>query len=189
MKTYISILRGINVSGQKLLKMDALKKMYESLDFKNITSYVQSGNVIFKTNSTPTKELAELITTQLKTDFGFDIPVLVLEVKTLERIIALNPFTKASIENISALHVTFLADPPISLNQELIKAKQQPNEEIEFTTEAIYLYCPDGYGKTKLTTNFLEAKCKVNATTRNWKTTKELLRLAQYEEDNSDFNS
>ena len=159
--------------------MDALKKMYEHLNFENIQTYVQSGNVIFSLNENDPKKLEKTISSQIKTDFGFEVPVIVFNVETLETIIENNPFAKDKLKDIPFLHVTFLADNPIQVDKESIKEKKQENEEIEFTSKAIYLYCPNGYGKTKLNNNFLETKLKVTATTRNWKTTNELLKLAK----------
>lgn len=178
MTTYISILRGINVSGQKLIKMDALKTMYESLNFKDIQTYVQSGNVVFSAKENNPKVLEKIISSEIESAFGFDVPVIVLNITTLKSIIDKNPFTKDKQKDVSFLHVTFLADPPKTFDKESIAHKKQINEEIEFTPNAIYLYCPNGYGKTKLNNNFLESKLNVNATTRNWKTTNELLKLA-----------
>jgi len=178
MHTYISILRGINVSGQKLIKMDALKSMYTNLHFENVKTYVQSGNVIFRAKNNDPKILERSISSQIKADWGFEVPVIVLDAVSLKTIIEDNPLAKDSLKDASFLHITFLSDPPAKFDKESILAKRQPNEEIVFTSKAIYLYCPNGYGKTKLNNNFLESKLKVTATTRNWKTTNELLKLA-----------
>jgi uncharacterized protein (DUF1697 family) len=179
MNLYISILRGINVSGQKLIKMDILKQMYENLNFENVRTYVQSGNVIFLSKQNDPKKLENIISSQIKSDFGLDVPVIVFNVETLESIIENNPFIKDKSKDISFLHVTFLADRPTHIDKNSLKEKQQENEEIEFTNQAVYLYCPNGYGKTKLNNNFLETKLKVTSTTRNWKTTNELLKIAK----------
>lgn len=178
MTTYISILRGINVNGQKLVKMNTLKHMYENLNFENVQTYVQSGNVIFSSKQNDPETLEKTISSQIKTDFGFEVPVIVFNVETLKTIIENNPFAKHKLKDISFLHVTFLAENPTQIDKESIIEKKLSNEEIEFTSKAIYLYCPNGYGKTKLSNNFLETKLKVTATTRNWKTTNELLKLA-----------
>lgn len=178
MTTYISILRGINVSGQKLIKMDSLKKMYAKLNFENIQTYVQSGNVVFSANNRETKELEKIISSKIETEFGFDVPVIVINVKTLETIIENNPFTNDSQKDKAFLHITFLAEVPNGIDKESIFEKKETDEAIAFAPNAIYLYCPNGYGKTKLNNNFLEKKLKVKATTRNWKTTTELLKLA-----------
>lgn len=179
MTTYISILRGINVSGKKLIKMEALRDMYGALHFQNITSYVQSGNVVFATKNTETAILAEKISTQIKSTFGFDVPVIVMTIGQFNDVIANNMLAKDLQKDASFLHVTFLASAPKPFDSKLIEDKLQSGEEIRFSDQAVYLYCPYGYGKTKLTNNFLVSKLKVGATTRNWKTTNELLKIAQ----------
>ena len=179
MTTYISILRGINVSGQKLVKMDVLRKAYENLGFRNVATYVQSGNVIFTGNSVNLNELAQTITRQIAKDFGFDVPVIVLSFDNLKQIIDGNPFLKDSDKDITFLHVTFLSSKPQKFDINAIEDKKLSGEEISISDSAVYLYCPNGYGKSKLSNSFLETKLKVGATTRNWKTTNELLKIAQ----------
>ena len=179
MTTYISILRGINVSGQKLIKMDALRKMYENLGFQSVKTYVQSGNVIFKSKDFKIAGLEQTISRQIKKDFGFDVPVIVLTIDKLKKIIENSPFSKDLSKDASFLHVTFLSSKPKSFEREVIETKRSNKEEISFSDDAVYLYCPDGYGISKLSNNFLETKLKVGATTRNWKTTNELLKIAQ----------
>ncbi len=178
MKTYISILRGINVSGQKLIKMEALKKSYESLGFQNVTTYVQSGNVVFKTSETEPEKSEQLIYNQIEKDFGFEVPVIVLTAEKLKQVIDHNPFVIDPAKDPAFLHITFLSSKPESFDRSKIEEKKQDGEEISFTDEVIYLYCPNGYGRTKLNNNFLESKLKVTATTRNWKTANELLKIA-----------
>ncbi len=179
MQTYISMLRGINVSGHKIIKMEALRKMYKELGYKNVSSYVQSGNIVFGAEATTCRAVAERILLEIKKEFGFEVPVFVLSAKQLKDAIANNPFLKDPTKDESFFHVTFLAQKPKPFDQEFIESKMQVGEEIAFATDAIYLYCPNGYGKTKLHNTFLESKLKVGATTRNWKTTKKLLEMAK----------
>jgi uncharacterized protein (DUF1697 family) len=179
MITYISILRGINVSGQRLIKMDSLQKMYEKMGFQCVKTYIQSGNVIFKHKDCKTEELEEIITKQIEKDYGFSVPVIVITIDKLKKIIENNPFSKDATKDAAFMHVTFLSSKPKVYAPDVIEAKKANNEEIVFSEEAIYLYCPNGYGKTKLSNNFIENKLKVGATTRNWKSTQELLKIAQ----------
>ena len=179
MTTYISILRGINVSGHNLIKMDALRKLYENLGFQNVTTYVQSGNVVFTGDEIDVNESGQRISQQIEKDFGYEVPVIVLTLSKLKQVIDTNPFLKDNNIDIAYLHVTFLSSKPGHYDHQIIEAKKQNEEEISFSDNAVYLYCPNGYGRTKLTNNFLEAKLKVGATTRNWKTTTELLKIAQ----------
>ena len=179
MTTYISILRGINVSGSNIIKMEALKKMYEALGFEKVKTYLQSGNVIFKARSAAPSDLEQIIRQQIKNDFRFDVPVIVMTIDHLQQIIAANVYKDDTTKDPSFLHVTFFASQPATFDIENIESKKGNEEAMMITNNAVYLYCPQGYGKTKLTNNFLESKLGVVATTRNWRTTNELFKLAQ----------
>ena len=178
MRTYISLLRGINVSGQKSIKMNALSESYERLGFANIKTYLQSGNVIFDVKEQAVSIIKERISQQIKLDFGYDVPVIVLDVDGLQQIVSGNPFLADEGKDQSFFHVTFLSPTAQSDNFDEVEKKKQGNEEILLRDNTIYLYCPNGYGKTKLTNNFIESKLKTTATTRNWKTVTELLKIA-----------
>jgi uncharacterized protein (DUF1697 family) len=175
---YISILRGINVSGQKLIKMDALRALYENLGFKDVTTYVQSGNVVFNTKTTDVLKLEKKIAAQINTEFGYEVPVLVLTIDQLKKVIQNNPFLKDKQKDVAFFHVTFLSQPPVKNQLTGIEEKKTAGEAVALVDTVIYLYCPNGYGKTKLTNNFIETKLKVDATTRNWKTVNELYKMA-----------
>lgn len=177
MTTYISLLRGINVSGKNIIKMDDLKKMYEKLNCKNISTYLQSGNVVFTAEENNKTELETKITGQIKNDFGYEVPVIVLTISDLKQITDNNPFLQEPDKDQTFFHVTFLSGKPENYDPAVITDKKEKGEEIIITEKAVYLYCPNGYGKTKLTNNLIENKLKVGATTRNWKTTTELFRI------------
>jgi uncharacterized protein (DUF1697 family) len=175
MKTYICILRGINVGGV-VIKMEPLRKSFEALNFKNVKSYIQSGNLFFTYPETPLEELQNTITQKIKEDYGYSIHVLVLTKAYVKKVIEENPLTGET----AFMHATFLAQNPASdVDISAIEAKKQPDERFVLSERVVYLYCPNGYGKSNLHTNFLESKLKVKGTTRNWKTTNELLRIAE----------
>jgi uncharacterized protein (DUF1697 family) len=179
MTTYISILRGINVSGQKIIKMDALREMYEGLHFTHVQTYIQSGNVVFQFNNPEHKNLEPVITNQIQNKFGFEVPVIVLETAELKNIVLRNPYAADQTKDISYMHITFLSLKPAQIELKKIFQNKAPEEEFTMSEKAVYLYCPNGYGRTKLSNTFFENKLKVKATTRNWKTTLELLKIAE----------
>lgn len=179
MTTYISILRGINVSGHKMIKMEALRQMFEGLGFKNVQTYIQSGNVIFQHKTTETQKLENKISKKVIEQFYFEIPVIVIVIEEFKEIVKNNPFIRDQSKDAAYLHVTFLSALPEKNNIEKIVEGKYNADELSILDKAIYLYCPNGYGNSKLTNRFLENKLKVLATTRNWKTTNELLRMAE----------
>ena len=182
MSTYISILRGINVSGQKMIRMEALKQMYNGLGFKNVQTYIQSGNVIFQHKTTETQKLENKISKKIIEQFSFEVPVIVIAFEEFKEIAKNNPFISDQSKDAAYLHVTFLSALPEKNNIEKISEGKYHPEELFILDKAIYLYCPNGYGNAKLTNTFLESKLKVMATTRNWNTTKELLTMAEKSE-------
>lgn len=175
MKTYISMLRGINVSGQKKINMEELRALYETLGFKNPKTYIQSGNVIFECSESNVSSMISKIERGIKKSYGFEVPVQIRTKTDLQRLIDNNPFAK---KDTGKLHVTFLSGVALeSSANELIKFKSD-SEEFVVSGREIYLFCPDGYGKSKLSNNLFERKLKLSATTRNWKTVNKLLELA-----------
>jgi uncharacterized protein (DUF1697 family) len=179
MTTYISLLRGINVSGHNIIKMDALKQMYSDLGFKNVLTYIQSGNVIFQYKRSKPEHLENKIATKISEVFDFNVPVLVLEISDIANVLKNNPFIIKRNEDRSKLHATLLSKEPGKENTVKINTGQYLPDEFNITGRAIYLFCPDGYGRTKLTNTFFENKLKISATTRNWKTMIKLYSLAE----------
>jgi uncharacterized protein (DUF1697 family) len=178
MKTYISILRGINVSGQKKILMADLKEVYESLGFTNVVTYIQSGNVLFNSdNKYSENELKVQIKKAIEEKYDFQVPIIVFSIEFLKNIVSNNPFLKEREIDIEKLHVTYLVEIPSKEKLELIKNVDFSPDRFSIIDSAVYVYCPGGYGKTKLSNTFFETKLKVKATTRNWKTTLKLIEV------------
>ena len=184
MQTYISILRGINVSGHKIIKMDALREMYSSLKLVNTKTYIQSGNVVFQIKKTDAKDLEKKIAKKINETFGFEVPVLVMELDELVHTSQHNPFIKNRKEDITKLHVTFLSTAPEQIAITKIKEGKYAEDEFIVDGKNVYLFCPNGYGNTKLSNTFFENKLKVTATTRNWKTIQELIKIGEDSSNN-----
>ena len=166
------------MGGKNPVKMDALQNMYEGMGFDRVKTYIQSGNVVFNTPDIEPEKLHLKIAQQIEKEFGFVVPVIVLAVDSLQQIIDNNPFLKDPYKDHSFLHVTFLSSKPDECDIEAIDEKKQTDEEIVIADQVVYLYCPNGYGRTKLNNTFLETKLRVEATTRNRQTTNELLKIA-----------
>ena len=158
--------------------MDALKKMFSDLKFSNIKTFIQSGNIIFQSKQIETEKISKTISTNIEKVFGFDVPVITLTESELDNVINQNPFLKDKTLDSSSFHITFLSEKPTKQYVEKLNEVELKNEKFVILDRTIYLYCPDSYSNSKLTNNFLENKLKVIATTRNWKTTKQLFKLA-----------
>lgn len=177
-ETYIAILRGINVGGRNKIRMVDLIVKLQPLKFENLRTYIQSGNLVFKAGESPNDEVAEKIKQAIKKEFGFDVPVIVLKQDEWIKIIDRNLFAGDPGKDPKTLHVSFLSAKPQPEDiQKLDEYTDEPNE-FSLGGKAIYLYCPNGYSKTKITNNFLEKKLQVTATTRNWATTLKLAQMA-----------
>jgi len=175
MKTYVALLRGINVSGQKKIRMADLKLHLEELHFQNIQTYIQTGNVIFRTSKTALKSLEKNIQKKIKEKYGFEIPVMVKTPEEFTTILKNIPFS--TVEDYSKLYFTLLNEKPSLDLVEKLKNIDYSPEVYFFDKKTIYVYVPNGYGRAKINNNFFEQKLKVSATTRNWKTMCKLLEM------------
>lgn len=174
MNTYIALLRGINVSAQKMIKMAELRKSLEHIGLQNVQTYIQSGNVIFETDITGKEKLQDIVHASILKDFGFEAPILVLLGNEIEKILKGNPFAE---EEENKLYYVLLKYPPEEALVNQFNEQQFENEDFHITNECIYLLCKKGYGNAKLNNNLIERKLKVEATTRNLKTMQKLLEM------------
>lgn len=180
MNKYISILRGINVSGQKKIVMSDLKALFTLLGFKNIVTYIQSGNVIFECKSIDKDTVKTEIEAAIERQYSFHVTVQIFTVEQFNQILNDCPFKDVSIDNDgSKVFFSFLSAKPNPAIFEDVAKVATNTEKIISSNQVIYLHCPNGYGRSKLSNVFLERKLNVSATTRNWKTVSKLCELAQ----------
>ena len=175
----ISLLRGINVSGQKTVRMPELKTLYESLGFSHVATYLQSGNVVFDCAFPEASTAAASIEKAIEGRFGFKVSVLIRSGDDFGRIIDGNPFLTQRNEDPERLYVTFLSDSPPAGALKSLETPIDTTDEYFLSGKEVYLFCPDGYGRTKLSNSFFERKLKVAATTRNWKTVNALRTMCE----------
>jgi uncharacterized protein (DUF1697 family) len=180
METYIALLRGINVSGHNMVKMELLRSFLKELDFENITTYINSGNILFQSKLTDTALLEQLIHEKIEEKFGFKIPVVIVTPEEMKAVAANNPFHEAEIPDPTQPFVAFLSGQPLAGNIAVLSETDFGRDKFYISNKAIYLIYADGAaGKTKLTNALLENKLKIRATSRNWKTVHKLILLAE----------
>jgi uncharacterized protein (DUF1697 family) len=175
MKTYIALLRGVNVSGQNKIPMAELRDLLSKSGFENVQTYIQSGNVVFQSKDGNSEVIENTIQLGIMAHFGFEVPVLVKTSNEIQTILNDCPLSEEKIEN---SYFTLLHSFP---NKELVQAilkETYPNETFHIINDYVYFYSSEGYGKAKCNNNFFERKLKVSATTRNYKTMIKLLSLS-----------
>jgi uncharacterized protein (DUF1697 family) len=173
-QTYAALLRGINLGARNKVSMADLKELFAALDAEDIETYLRSGNVVFKSAASP--QLANEIEKRISRDLGLDISVLLRTNTELQRIVADNPFAGKG-SDLEKLHVTFLAEAPKRAVVAKIDADGFAPDEFQIIRGEVYLRCPNGYGRSKLSNAFFEKRLGVAATTRNWKTVTKLAEL------------
>ena len=174
MKTYIAFLRGINVGGHKKILMKDLSLLFESLGFENVKTYIQSGNVVFR--SKEDDNVASKITEAIEAEYGFFVPVLVKKSSELNEIVTKCPFFDEKREK---SYFMLLEESPSQKNIELTTAFSNLNEEFHIVQNCVYIYYALGAGKAKIGVNFFERKLKVKATARNYRTMAKLIEISQ----------
>ncbi|MFL5704214.1 MAG: DUF1697 domain-containing protein [Ktedonobacteraceae bacterium] len=179
MTAFVSLFRGINVGGNRKIRMDELKDLHESLGLKDVLPYIQSGNVVFKSDDADLARLRRQIEDGFEKKFGFHVEVFVRTSTELQDIIDKNPFQSRHSKESKWVVVMFLAERPDDIAQEdLLKTYAGP-EEIFIIGKEMYIYYPNGIGRSKLSLSFIEKKLKTFGTGRNWNTILQLQKLIQ----------
>lgn len=176
----IAMLRGVNVGPHKRIKMDALCAICRSIKLEEPRTYVQSGNVIFKTKESDLNALREKIQKAIERKAGFSCDVILRTPEEFRRAIAANPFAKQKDIHPSKLLVTFLAaEPAREAHATLKELSAKHPEEIHLIGQELYIYFPNGAGRTKLPWSSVEKLLKVTGTARNWNSVTKMLELVE----------
>jgi uncharacterized protein (DUF1697 family) len=179
MAVLISMLRGVNVGGHNKISMAELRAMYESLGLQDPQTFVQSGNVVFRTKERNLPALAKRIEDAIEQRFGFRCDVLVRTPAELKDAIARNPFGKRRNVDPGKLLVTFLANhPSAEARKDVLKIKTDP-EELHIDGREVYIYFPNGMGQSKLSWPAIGKKLGTTGTGRNWNSVTRLLDMAE----------
>ncbi len=174
---YIAFLRGINVTGYRTIKMEELRKMFNNLDYENVKTYIQSGNVSFDAPKIIDEAISKKLEIEIKKSFGFDVPVVIRTVPEIESIINGNPFKKLIEDGKAKLHVTFLSAAPESRLTSSLNDHKKSNDLFRLKGKEVYILCYKGYSDSVFSNAFIEKKLGVGATTRNWATVNRMLSL------------
>lgn len=179
MPVLISMLRGVNLGPHNRIKMDALRALYASLKLEDPRTHVQSGNVIFRTKEKNSASLAKKIQDAIGGKFGFRPDVILRTAEEMRRAIASSPFAARHDLEPSKILVTFLAaEPGPEAHATLLSLKSHP-EELHLKGRELYIYFPNGAGKSKLPWSSVANLLKTTGTARNWNSVTKMLEIAE----------
>lgn len=177
MHTYIALLRGVNVGGNNKLPMREFAALLEELGLRDVKTYIQSGNVVFRSERADAAGLSQAITEAIRGRFGFAPYVLILTLEELEAAVAANPFPEGETEP-KSLHFFFMDAPPQNVDAAALERAKAPEERFQLIGHIFYLHAPGGIGRSKLAET-IGRGWGVNITARNWRTVSEALALAK----------
>jgi uncharacterized protein (DUF1697 family) len=183
MNVVICMLRGVNVGGHNCVKMDDLQKLCTSLKLRDPQTYVQSGNIVFKTDERDLVKLTKTLEAAIHKKFGFQSDVILRSAKDLREVIAKNPFAKRKDIHPGKLLVTFFAADPGEAARKQARAIKCAPEEIFIEGREAYIYFPNGAGRSKLNWALIPKTLKVQGTARNWNSVTKLLEMAEKMEE------
>jgi uncharacterized protein (DUF1697 family) len=177
MPHYVALLRSVNVAGHGRISMADLTQTFLTLGYTDVATYIQTGNVLFRSPGRSAAALATAIEAQLEEDFGHAPAVILRTVPDLARVVETSPFPQQGADP-SRHHVTFLAALPSKERLAAFTAPSSGRDELTIIGQEVYVHTPDGYAGTKLTGTLLERRLGVLSTTRNWNTVTKLHALA-----------
>jgi uncharacterized protein (DUF1697 family) len=175
--TYVSLLRGINVGGHKPIRMEELRGIYAAAGMTQVKSYLQSGNVVFDSPDADRSSIAAKLEAAIAAAYGYPVTVMLRTPADMQRILTGNPFLEAHGAETAKLHVVFLAAAPSKADAAALADLPGEPEELSVAGEEVYVYYPNGAGRSKLTNAFFEKKLRTAATARNWNTIVALHKL------------
>ena len=175
---WIALLRGINVGGKNKLPMADLTRLFEAAGCTAITTYIQSGNVVFTAPMALGNKMADIAADAIASELGLEIPVVIRKAKDWQRAIERNPFAKSATDP-KHLHMAALQSRPSAARSRSLDADRSPGDQFVVLGSEVYLHCPNGVARTKLTNAWFDSQLETVSTMRNWNTCLRLLALAQ----------
>jgi uncharacterized protein (DUF1697 family) len=177
--TCITMLRAINMTGHNAIKMTRLAGLIRHIGYSNAETYIQSGNIVYTCHCRNINDVSLIIRKAILSEFNYDIAVITRTSEDMKKIISGNPFLEEPGFDPSKMAILFLEHKPSDEQVMKVAGIDLPPDKFHINGSEIYVYCPNGFGKTKLYTNFFEAKMKVTGTARNWRTVNKLLEMAE----------
>jgi uncharacterized protein (DUF1697 family) len=180
MVTYISFLRGVNMTGHNSMRMTDLASLFSNLGYISPETYIQSGNVIFGCDhDNDPSQTASRIEQAISENFGYTVPAMIRSVAEMQNIMTENPYLDEPGFDPAKTAVIFLHENPSADQIDRVSGVDYAPDKFSVFGKEIYTFCPNGFGRTKIYTNFFENRMKVTGTARNWRTITTILQLAE----------
>ena len=168
------------MTGHNSMKMTDLSLLFNEIGLVQNKTYIQSGNIIFKTDGEVSeKELARKIETEIYRKYKYEVPAMIRNIEKLKCLFKINPYLSEPDFDSAKMAVIFLNEKLTDLQMKKMRNINYPPDKYQLSGNEIFIFCPGGFGKTKLYTNFFESKMNVIGTARNWKTISAILSLAE----------
>lgn len=179
MTTYVGLLGGINVSGQKLMKMKDLQLALGGSGLLDVRTYIQSGNFVFRSRSRSASALSKTVREAIAERFDYDVPTLVISAQELRVIAAANPYENDAEKDPARTFVMFFVGTPEAKNIASLPAAPADKITFHVGARAVYAHYPEGYGTTKMDKNFFEKRLGIPMTARNLRTVRVLMEMTE----------
>lgn len=173
---HVALLRGINVGGKNKLPMAALVASLEEAGARDVRTYIQSGNAVFLAKSALVVRLPGIIAAAIGERYGFQVPIAIRSAGEFRKVTRDNPFSRDGADA-KALHVAFLSEKPKPDQVAGLDTDRSPPDQFMVHGQEIYLLCPNGLGRSKLTNRYFESKLRSTSTVRSWKTVLALTQM------------
>ena len=177
MGVHVALLRAINLAGTNRVPMKSLAAMFVDAGCAEVRTYIQSGNVVFRAGDAVARRVPSAIAAAIEKQLGFRVPLVMRTAAEIADVAGSNPFLAAGLDA-GALHVSFLGDAPAAAKVAALDPNRSPGDKFAVRGREIYLHCPNGVGKTKLTNQYFESRLGTLSTARNWRTVLTLLEMA-----------
>lgn len=177
---HVALLRGINVGGKNKLPMKDLAELFRQVGCTEVVTLIQSGNVVCRASAALTKSLPGLVEAAIVARFGFAVPVVMRSAAELRAVVQENPYLATGADT-GTLHVAFLADLPSEAALAALDPARSPPDTFAARGRHLYLCCPNGLGRSRLTNDYFDRTLKTTSTVRNWATVQKLAAMANGE--------
>jgi uncharacterized protein (DUF1697 family) len=176
-ESFVAFLRGINVGGKHPLPMRELVEIFTAVGGRNVRTYIQSGNVVYQAPAAVAERLARRIERSIRDRFGYDVPVVTRTASELVTVASRNPFLEQGADP-ERLMVLFLSEPPAARRASGLDPRRSPPDAFVVHGREIYLHCPGGFARSKLTNAYFDAQLGTISTGRNWRTVQKLVQMS-----------